>query len=203
MNAEKTDRMLVAQDEEQIHTSVLLQKIIAEAPPDHFTLEWLVGKLPAHSFGCILLFLALIALLPVISVIARVLIIILTGQIILGYQGPVLPDRIMARPLPSKYLRRLKRFAIPALQHLEMIVQPRWSIMLKGTRRPAAFIAMLGTALSLPAPLPLSNMPPAAICVLMALAYIEHDGLILMLALTLAVTSLAFISWLLLQPFLA
>ena len=58
MSVEKPSVAPRAQDEEQIHASVLLQRIIAEAPPDTFTLEWLVGKLPAHSFGCILLFLA-------------------------------------------------------------------------------------------------------------------------------------------------
>ncbi|MGB9154444.1 MAG: exopolysaccharide biosynthesis protein [Alphaproteobacteria bacterium] len=188
------------QEEEQIHASVLLQRIITEAPPDYFTLEWLVGKLPAHSFGCILLFLALIALLPVISVVARILIIILTGQIILGYQGPVLPDRLMKRPLPTKYLFRLKCWVIPFLRRLEYIVRPRWPIMLKGTRRFTAFIAMIGMVLSLPAPIPL-DIPPAVIDLLLALSFIERDGLVLFLALLSSFALLVPISIILLRPF--
>jgi hypothetical protein len=188
--------------EEQIHTSVLLEKLIAEAPVGHFTLEWLIGNLPKHSFGFILLFLTLIALLPVISIIARVLIIILTFQIILGYRSPVLPRRFMLRPLPAKYLIGLRRYALPALRHLENVVRPRWTMMFKGTRRFTAFIVMIGTALSLPAPLPLANMPPAAMGALLAFAFIEHDGLMLFFTLVTAITLLAIVTFLCLHPFI-
>src|SRR5277367_3875054 len=98
-----------ASAEEPLHTSVMLRELIGHAPPGHFTLGWLVSNLPRGSFGFILLFLAIIALLPVISIPARFLIIILTGQIILGYHGPVLPKQLMNRQLPSNYLIRLKR----------------------------------------------------------------------------------------------
>jgi len=202
MSIKKLEISQAAHEEHQIHTSVLLQRIIAEAPADYFTLAWLVGKLPARSFGCLLLFLSLIALLPVISVVARILIIILTGQIILGYHSPVLPDRLMKRPLPSKYLGLLKRRIIPFLRRLEYIVRPRWPLMLKGTRRFTAFVALVGMTLSLPAPIPFANMPPAAIGMLMALSFIEHDGLMLFLALFSAFALLVPISIVLLQPFL-
>jgi len=184
------------------HTSVLLERLIADAPTGHFTLEWLVENIPKHSFGFILLILALIGFLPIISVVSRVLIIILTFQIICGHHSPVLPDRIMKRPLPSKYLLRLTRHTIPALKHLENVIRPRWPIVLKGTRRFTALIAMLVTFISLPDPLPLSNMPPAAIGVLMALAHIEHDGLMFLLAFLAALALLIFVTWVIVQPFI-
>ena len=183
-------------DHEQGHASGVLQRLIAEAPPDFFTLEWLIGNLPNRSFGLILFFVALIGLLPVISYVSSILIIILTFQIICGYRNPVLPKRIMVRPLPSKYLKLLSRDVVPALRQLERVVHPRWPIMLKGTRRFTAFVAMSGTILLLPSPVPLSNMPVAAIAALMALAYIEHDGLMLFLALISAFILLTFAVWL-------
>jgi hypothetical protein len=173
-------------DSQQIHTSVLLRRLIAEAPSDYFTLGWLIGYLPKRSFGVILLFLAMIAILPVISIPARLLIIILTAQIILGYRAPVLPSKWMERRMRSHYLQRLQRHAIPALEHIELVVRPRWPMLLTITRRFAAFIALLLTFLSLIAPLPLSNVPPDIISVLIALAYTEHDGLLLIVALMLA-----------------
>jgi len=188
-------------DATHVHTSVLLQHLIADAPAGHFTLEWLMGNLPKHSFGFIILFLAVIALLPVISVVARIVIIILTCQIILGYHGPVLPEGLIKRPLPTKYLVRLKHHVVPALQRLEYLVRPRWVFILKA-RRLIAFITMLSLGLSLIAPIPLANMPPAAISALMALSYIEHDGLVLFLALMAALTLLVPFSLVVLEAML-
>jgi hypothetical protein len=190
--------------EKPLHTSVMLRELIDKAPPGHFTLGWLINSLPKHSYGFILLFLALVALLPIISIPARLLIILLTGQIVLGYHRPVLPKRLMKRQLPSKYLVRLKRHAVPALRKLENIVRPRWPVlfMARGFRRFVAFIALLNTALSLPAPIPLANMPPAAIGVLLALAYIEHDGVTLLIALLTACAILGVISFALIQSFM-
>jgi len=187
--------------DEQVHTSILLERLIADAPKDHFTLEWLTGKLPRHSFGFILLFLSVIALLPVISVVARILIIVLTGQIILGYHDPMLPGRLLKKQLPSKYLVRLRHHVVPALRRLEYFVRPRWVIMLKGTRRLTALVGMMGMILSLPAPIPFINMPPAAIGMLISLSYIEHDGLMLFFALCAAFAFLGSISFVLLEPF--
>lgn len=188
--------------EEQAHTSVLLRRLIDEAPPDFFTLGWLLGKLPKNSFGFILLFLAIIALLPVISVVARIFMVILLCQIILGYHCPVLPGWLTRRKLPSRYLIKLKLHIIPALDCLENVVRPRWPVMLVGTRRLTAFIASLILLLSLPAPLPLANMPPATASILMALAYIEHDGLLLVIALFFAIAMLLIVIWAFLQAHL-
>lgn len=164
-------------DTQPIHTSALLESMIATAPADYFTLDWFVGHLPKRSFGVILLFLALIALLPVICVPAMLLISVLVSEIILGYQAPVLPQRIMMRRLPSRYLIKLKYHVVPTLKCLESIVRPRWCFVLKA-RRLAAFIGLMLTVLSLMVPIPFANVPAAAICILLALSYIEHDGVL-------------------------
>lgn len=191
---------LETKDDKEIHASILLRQLITEAPQGHFTLEWLTKHLPKHSFGCILLFLAVIALLPVISVPARILIIFLGCQIILGFHSPVLPRRMMRRNLPTKYLARLERHVVPMLSCLEHVVRPRWGVMFLGTRRLTAFIAVLVTALSLPAPIPLANMPPAMIGILMALSHIEHDGLLLFISLVFAIALLIVVTLVFINP---
>lgn len=188
---------------EETHTSVWLQRLVDEAPKKSFTLNWLIGHLPKHSFGIILLFLALISTLPVISIPARLLILVLLLQIIFGYHSPVLPGWLVNRPLPARYLTRLNRHAIPALQYFEKIVRPRWLLLFRHTRRIIAFIAALLTILSLFAPFPLANVPPAVISVLIALAYIEHDGLTLTIALFFALLLLVIVSAVILQAALA
>jgi hypothetical protein len=44
--------------------SVVLQRLHDEAPPDHFTLGWLVGGLHKSGFGVIILLLAVVAIAP-------------------------------------------------------------------------------------------------------------------------------------------
>ena len=176
----------------QIHMSVVLRAVIDDATDEHFTLEWLMGHLPKNSFGVIMLVLSLITVLPVISVVSRLLLMILAGQIIIGYHAPVLPRRLLARKFPAYYLTRLDRHAIPALRKLEKIVRPRWPVVLVGIARPiTAFIAILLIVVSLVAPVPLLNLLPAFVCSLLALAHIEHDGVLLVLALIVAVAMLA------------
>jgi hypothetical protein len=184
-----------ANEPAEAQPSVILSKLVEDAPPGHFTMAWLLGYLPQRSFGFIILFLALVSLLPFISIPASILILILTFQVIIGYQGPVLPQRLMDRQLPSRYLARLERFAIPALRHLEKIVRPRWPEFLRLVRPFAALVAMLLALLLLLSPIPFSNLPPAMICAVMALAYIEHDGLLLCIALTVAVSLLGAALW--------
>ena len=52
-----------------IPASVLLQRLHDEAPPDHFTLGWLMGRLHKRSFGLIMLLLAVVAIAPGVSIV--------------------------------------------------------------------------------------------------------------------------------------
>jgi len=50
-----------------IPASVILQELRDEAPGNHFTLGWLMGRLHKQSFGLIMLLLAVLAAAPGIS----------------------------------------------------------------------------------------------------------------------------------------
>jgi len=174
-----------------IPTSEVLQALIDEAPTDHFTLDWLIASLPERSFGVVMLVLAVLAMMPVGSVVPGLLLAIVAAQMSAGRQGPVFPRRIATRPLPTRYLERMGGQAIQVLKFLVRAVSPRWPRPFSATKRVIGIGVLLLTSLVLLAPLPLANMPFAANVALIALAYIEEDGVLLAVALFVALILLA------------
>ena len=170
-----------------IHASIVLQQLQEEAPRDYVTLGWLTGRLHRRSFGMIMLVLALVATVPGVSIVAGLLLMIPAFQMIAGKPAPIFPRRLAARPLPTRHLAALMQRAIPVLRYLERIIRPRWSVPLEGTKRFVGIIVVtLNTVLVL-APIPLTNVVPALVIALISLAYLEEDGLVLSIALLVAV----------------
>jgi hypothetical protein len=163
------------------------------APPDSFTLNWVVDNMPNRSYGVVILFLGLISFIPIISILSRLLVMLFALQIILGFRRPALPERIMMRALPSRHLRQLPSYTFSALTYIEKTIRPRWEPFL-GVRRISGAIVFLVSLVSLLAPVPFANVPAAAIIVLMALAYLEHDGLLLVFAQIVGLAILTLIS---------
>ena len=166
-----------------IHASVVLQRLHNEAPPDYFTLHWLMEQLRRRSFGMIMLLLALVAMVPGISIIAGLLLMIPAFQMLAGRPAPVFPRRIANRPLPTRHLAALLQRAVPVLRHLEKIVHPRWPTPFEATKRLVGSVVMILNSAIVFAPIPLSNIVPALLIALIALAYLEEDGLVLSIAL--------------------
>jgi hypothetical protein len=181
-------------DATHVPTSLVLQELLDEAPQDHFTLDWLIGSLPERSFGIVMLLLGLLAMVPIGSVLPGLLLAILAAQMTVGRPGPVFPRRVAAHPLPTRHLVRLGRQPILLLKQLERIIRPRWPTPFGATKRVIGMVVFLLTCLILLAPVPLTNVPPAADIALISLAYIEEDGVLLAIALLLALVLLAIAS---------
>ena len=118
---------------------------------------------------------------------------ILALQIVMGYKTPVFPRVLMKRPLPTRYLLPLEHYAIPLLTRLETAVRPRWPALVRASSRLTGLVILLLTFVLLTFPFPLSNIPPAAVIALIALAESERDGLLLSAALTLGVVLLVLV----------
>jgi len=158
---------------------------------DHFTLGWLVSRLHKHCFGMIMLLLAVVGIAPGLSIVAGLLLMIPAFQMIAGRAAPVFPRRIASRRLPTPHLAALVQRAVPVLIRLEKIVHPRWPTPLQPTKRLVGAVVMcLSIALVL-APVPLTNVVPALVIAFISLAYLEEDGLLLSIALLIAVVVLA------------
>lgn len=176
-----------------IPTSVVLQRLHDEAPENHFTLGWLMANLSTRSFGIVMLLLALVAIAPTVSIVAGLLLFFPAFQMIAGQNAPVFPRRITVRPIPTPHLAALVQRAVPALSYLEKLIHPRWHTAFKAMairRLVGAAVLMLSITVAF-TPIPLSNVVPALVIILISLAYLEEDGLVLSVALLAAAGVLA------------
>jgi hypothetical protein len=170
-------------------TSTVLQELLDEVPADHFTLGWLMGSLHKRSFGIIMLLLALAAMAPGVSMVVGLLLAIPALQMIAGRVGPVFPRRIAARPLPTRHLDRVVRWAVPVLRYLEKAIHPRWPTPFEITKRVLGVVVLLLSALLL-APVPIVHILPALVIALISLADLEEDGVLLSITLLAALVLL-------------
>jgi hypothetical protein len=175
---------------EFVAASVVLQRLHDEVPTGHFTLGWLMHSLHKRSFGIIMLLIALVAIAPGLSIAAGLLLMIPAFQMIAGKAAPVFPRRIATHPLPTQHLAAVVQRSIPLLRYIEKVVHPRWHTPLQATKRVVGTVVMMLSATLVFIPIPLSNVVPALAIALIALAYIEQDGILLSIALLAAAIGL-------------
>ena len=175
-------------------SSRVLQELLAQAPADFFTLAWLTFFLRERSFGIMLLFVGLLATIPIGSTIPGLMLLALTIQLIAGWSEVVFPRFISHQPLPTRYLVSVGRRAVPALLFLERVVHPRLPRVFDLLKRGVGVFILLLTAAVLLTPVPMSNVVPAVIISLMSLAYVEEDGLLLTISVALAIGFIVLIS---------
>ena len=85
---------------------------------------------------------------------------------------------------------RLIAILTPGQRRLERAIRPRWPDLFSTARR-ATGAAMLLLGLSMISPVPFSHIAAAVIIMVLALAYLEEDGLVLPIALGDAMGALA------------
>lgn len=172
-----------------VPTSKILERLMQEAPTDRVTLGWILEHLKERSFGIVMLLIALVGLLPGASLFAGLLLFVPAIQMILGRAVPALPRRIAARKFSTTRLERLVRRMIPALRLLERVVRPRWGIHFETRKRVVGSVMLLLGATML-IPVPFSHVIPTLTIMLLAFAFLEEDGLLLVFAYFTALLSL-------------
>ena len=150
----------------------------------------LVEDLGRRSFGLTLLVLAVVAFLPGASAFVGLLIAWPAVQMVLGHDVAVLPRVVARRTVRVSRLARLIRIIVPRLARMERLIRPRWPVLLQATRRLTGMTVLL-LGLTLVLPVPLSNFLPALAILVLALAWLEEDGIALLVALGVALASLA------------
>lgn len=173
-----------------VPTSAVIENLLGKAPGDFVTLEWLIGELRERSFGIVLLVMALVALIPGGSTFIGFLLAYPAIQMILARPGPTLPWFIARRRVATARVASVFQRATPVLRWLERFVRPRWRAPFEATKRVVG-VVVLSLAPTLIWPFPFSHIIPSLVVGLLALAFLEEDGVLLCVALTAAVLSLA------------
>jgi hypothetical protein len=171
-----------------VPTSVVLEELFRDAPPDYVTIAWLIGSLHKRSFGLVMLLIALVGLAPGVSVFIGVLLGFPALQMILGQESPSLPRFISVRRIATPKIAGLVHRAIPLLKRLETIIHPRWPTPFEATKRGVGLIVLL-LAATLIWPFPFSHIIPALVIMLLSFAYLEEDGVLLCISLAAAIIS--------------
>ena len=173
-------------------TSVILDQLLHEAPPV-ISLASVIDRLEERSFGLVALLLALIALVPGLSSVIGMLLTIPAVQMMLNRPGPVLPRFIANRSVQTRRLAVLIGKLLPTLRFVETLIRPRWPTPFRATKRAVGTIIFL-LSLTLMAPIPLSHIIPSGAIILVALSYLEEDGVMLSIAIAISLISLAITS---------
>lgn len=173
-----------------VPTSVQLSKMLHQAKGERVSIGWLVEQLGTRSFGLTLFVMGLISFLPGAATIVGLLIAWPAIQMILGHDVAVLPRLITRQNISVEKSARAIRIITPRLEWVERLVRPRWPAPFQTTKRVTGIIMLL-LGLTLVSPVPFSHVMPALVIMLLALAYLEEDGIVLLVALIAALCSLA------------
>lgn len=173
-----------------VPTSVQLSRMLDRAEDAHVPIGWLIEQLGRRSFGLTLLVMAVIGLLPGASTIIGLLVAWPATQMVLGHEVAVLPRMIARRQIAVDRLARVVRIVTPRLAWVERLIRPRWPPLFQVAKRLTG-IVMLLLGLTMVLPVPFGQVVPALVIMLLALAYLEEDGIALLIALIAALASLA------------
>ena len=145
----------------------------------------LLGGLGRRAFGMLLFVAALPAFIPIPGggAIAGPLIVLIGLQLLVGLRRPWLPGFLARRGPRREAMARFDRRLSPWLARLEHLIRPRltWAL---DHRAAATFtgllLVLLGAVTSLP--LPFTNFLFGAMALMFALALLERDGALMLLA---------------------
>jgi len=177
-------------DSAYVATSVHLANVVSAATTARVSVRWLVEALGDRSFGLTLLMMALIGLVPGASTFIGVLIAWPAIQLILRHDAPVLPRFVARREIAVDKLARAVRIVTPKLRWIEKLIRPRWTGGFRAARQLTGVIILL-LGITMVSPFPFSHVIPAIVIMMLAIAYLEEDGIVLTVALIAAVSSLA------------
>lgn len=166
-------------------TRALLDALL-EGDPQH-TLDFhdLMGGLGRRAFGMLLFLATLPAFIPIPigGAVSGPLVVLLAVQLLVGVRTPWLPGFIARRGPKRHTLARFERVLSPWLARLERIVRPRWPMVLDHRLAGAItglLLLLLGLLLSLP--IPFTNYVLGGLILLFALALLERDGALMLVA---------------------
>lgn len=166
-------------------TRAILDRYAAGDPAETLRLDELLSGLGKRAFGMLLFVSALPAFIPIPGggAIAGPLVLLIGLQLLVGLRRPWLPAFLARRGPRREAMARFDRRLSPWLARLEHLIRPRMAWVLDH-RAAATFtgllLVLLGALTSLP--LPFTNFLFGAMALMFALALLERDGALMLIA---------------------
>jgi hypothetical protein len=163
------------------HTSKLLLDILEEQQGEKIYLRNLLLGLGDRAFGWTLFICALPEALPLpvagLSAIIGIPLVLVSGQLILGFQKPWLPRWIANRGFKRRDFEKIVRKSLPYLNKVERLITPRWEFMTSKSMERLLGVIIFIMAILITLPIPFGNFLPAIAVVLISLGILEKDGI--------------------------
>lgn len=174
----------------------LQRYFFAEERSPQVTLADILQLAGERTFGFLFVLLSLPSALPVpapgYSIPFGIVMFLLAGQLIVGRKRPLLPDKMMYRPLDLKKVQGFLKAGMPWLQRIEVICRPRLTFICTGlTGRVIIGVAIALMSISMMIPIPGTNTLPAMGIFLTGFGLLDDDGAITLAGLVVCLMGLA------------
>lgn len=170
----------------EISTRALLHALADGDPAEQLTLGGLLDQFQARAYGVFLLMSVLPAFVPLpigAGAVSGPLVSLIGLQLLAQMEHPWVPRFLARRPLSRPSMVKFRDRTARVLRWLEKVSRPRSELVID---HPAArtftglLLVLLGVLLALP--LPATNYPFGLILLAYAIALIERDGRLMLLA---------------------
>jgi len=146
-----------------------------DIPVGHF-----LPLLGVHGFAFLILVLGFLNLaifmLPGLSILFGIPMVIMSVQMLLGHEAPVVPEYVRNQKIKSVVLRRGLEVVAASLEKIEPAVKPRLAFLTHPAIMRVHFLVALVLALMVAIPIPFINIPPTIGIVLLMIGLMQRDG---------------------------
>lgn len=175
--------------------SAALRAVAENKPASGITLGYIIDETGERAFGVLMAFLCLpflLPLLPGVSIPFGLALMLLGGQLAIGWHRPWLPKKFRNWNLPEKFTTKLLSGVAKLFKPLEKLIRPRLKFMQNRLAYIAVGIALVvqGGIMAAPIPIPGTNSIPAWMALILILGITEEDGLTMIVGLLLTAAAI-------------
>ena len=163
----------------------LLELARSGHPDDALPLREILGDLQDSAFGMFLLIAVIPSFIPIPGVAGAIsgpLVMLIGAQMLAGLRRPWLPGPIGRRGPRRRTLARFVGAASRWLDRLDRLLEPRLASLTGAAGRHVSGLLLVLLGLLLALPIPFTNYVFGGLLLVFALALLERDGLVLLVA---------------------
>lgn len=165
-----------------LRTSQILQSIVDNCADGTITIRDFTSMMGDRAFALVILVFSLPNSLPIpgipgFSTITGLPIMFVSMQMLLGRDVIWLPQWVAIKEFKTQTIKKVLAKAIPYVVRIEKYLKPRWSIVLSPVGECLVGFCILMLTFILILPIPGGNFLPGLSITILALSFLEKDGL--------------------------